>query len=357
MKLALLSVTTRGAFLANTLATEIRLSGDEADCFEKQGRSAQCGAEAFDSLSELLVELWPRYDGFIFIMATGIVVRVIAPHIVDKRQDPAVIVLDEQGIHAISLLSGHLGQANCLASSVAKMIGAKPVITTATDLAGKTAPDVLAVALQCKIEPFDRLKKINAALAAGDTIIWQIDERLTLTEAYRAKAAEYAIELLPWQPKVSKDVAVKNVLISDRAMPCDEADLFLRPPILAAGIGCRRGVPASEIIAAIEDACRSVGRSPACIAIMASVDVKSTEKGLLEAAATLAAKTVFFSADELAQTVAKYNLKESDFVRKQIGVGNICEAAVMKVSQEETLLVPRTRYPQITIALAEVTSV
>lgn len=79
-------------------------------------------------------ELWGEGKTLIFIMATGIVVRTIAPLIKDKRIDPAVVVLDEKGEYAISLLSGHLGGANRLAKEIANFLGARPVITTASDV-------------------------------------------------------------------------------------------------------------------------------------------------------------------------------------------------------------------------------
>ena len=80
----------------------------------------------------------------IFIMATGIVVRTIAPLIKDKRTDPAVIVLDEKGEYAISLLSGHLGGANKLAKEIADFLGGQAVITTASDVNNMTSIDLWA---------------------------------------------------------------------------------------------------------------------------------------------------------------------------------------------------------------------
>lgn len=82
---------------------------------------------------EMLPRLWSEYKNFIFIMATGIVVRTIAPLIKDKKTDPAVVVLDEKGRHAISLLSGHIGGANQVAREIADFLNSVAVITTASD--------------------------------------------------------------------------------------------------------------------------------------------------------------------------------------------------------------------------------
>jgi cobalt-precorrin 5A hydrolase len=111
-----------------------------------------------------------QYTGHIFIMSTGIVVRVIAPLIRHKTEDPAVVVVDDRGMHAISLLSGHLGGANELAQKIAGIIGAKPVITTATDVNLVPAIDVLAKEKSLFIENPEAIKTVNMALLRGDKI-------------------------------------------------------------------------------------------------------------------------------------------------------------------------------------------
>ncbi|MFP4310235.1 MAG: cobalamin biosynthesis protein CbiG, partial [Desulfococcaceae bacterium] len=85
-----------------------------------------------------------KFDGHVFIMSTGIVVRLIAPLLRAKTEDPAVVVMDELAVHAISLVSGHIGGANGLARRVAEAVGATPVITTATDVNQLPAVDAIA---------------------------------------------------------------------------------------------------------------------------------------------------------------------------------------------------------------------
>ena len=88
-------------------------------------------AHRFERLTEALPQQFARFEGHVFIMASGIVVRAVATLLNHKTTDPAVVVVDECGRHAISLLSGHLGGANALTRWVATCIGARPVITTA----------------------------------------------------------------------------------------------------------------------------------------------------------------------------------------------------------------------------------
>lgn len=153
MKCAIISVTNHGAVLGNKLSDSLVALNHKVTVFAKKGRNP-LQAVSYDSLSALTSEIFAHYEGLIFIMATGIVVRVIAPFVKDKRIDPAVVVMDEQGTFAISLLAGHIGGANELVTLIGHTMGARPVITTATDVSGKPAVDVLAVKLNRNIELF-----------------------------------------------------------------------------------------------------------------------------------------------------------------------------------------------------------
>jgi len=84
-------------------------------------------------LRKLTKRLFSEFEGIIFCMAAGIVIRVIAPYVNSKYTDPAVVAVDEGGRFAISLLSGHEGGANSLAIRAANSLGAEPVITTASE--------------------------------------------------------------------------------------------------------------------------------------------------------------------------------------------------------------------------------
>lgn len=119
------------------IAERLRLSLPGADVYllqRESGEVARPDAIYFDNLGELVGRIFPKYRNLVFIMAVGIVVRVLAPHIRDKKSDPAVVVVDEGSRFAISLLSGHEGGANALALQVANACGAQPVVTTASEV-------------------------------------------------------------------------------------------------------------------------------------------------------------------------------------------------------------------------------
>ena len=110
---------------------------------------------------------WEQAEGLVFVGAVGIAVRSIAPLLRSKTTDPAVVVVDEAGQFAISLVSGHMGGANQLARQVASCLDATPVVTTATDVNGKFAVDVFAVKNGLAIGSMRRAKEISAAILAG----------------------------------------------------------------------------------------------------------------------------------------------------------------------------------------------
>ena len=147
MKYALIAVTENGLNLAEKLQLELQ----DCDIYVKEGRqNLSKNVILFAKMRDLIAEIFYKYQALIFFTSTGIAVRMIAPYIVHKSKDPAVIVVDEQANFAISLLSGHLGGANELTDKVAKILKAVPVITTATDVNKMIAPDVIARKLQLK---------------------------------------------------------------------------------------------------------------------------------------------------------------------------------------------------------------
>ena len=153
MNTAYFYLTDEGGKLAHKLAT-----AHPGDIYNKE------------NFKENLRAGFGKYDSLVCIMATGIVVRILAPLIVHKTSDPAVVVLDQKGKHAISLLSGHLGGANDLAREMAAISGGEAVITTATDVAGELSFDTFAKKYDMAIENIGQLKHISGALLAGKKV-------------------------------------------------------------------------------------------------------------------------------------------------------------------------------------------
>ena len=200
-------------------------------------------------------------------MATGIVVRSIAPLVRSKLAEPAVVVLDEQARHVISLLSGHVGGANALTRQLAAALGSDPVITTATDVEGKVAPDAIAGRLGLVPEPHRAILSVNRAVLEGAQIRCLIDDALPLADFYQEQLEALGYEVffrgVGILPKEGETRPVVEVVITlhPEEFPAHKKSggLFLRPERLVAGVGCRRGTSWEEIRAALSDACGRIG--------------------------------------------------------------------------------------------------
>lgn len=358
MKTAILSVTERGALLGQRLKSLlVQQELQTVECYEKKGKTSQLEAHTFQKVSDIMENIFRTYDRVLCIMATGIVVRTIAPYIQHKSKDPAVMVMDEKGTFAISLLSGHLGGANEWTAEVAALVGATPVITTATDVNGLVAPDVLARRFQWQVLNFVGIRHVNAALVAGKNITYYIDKELPQATAYATELEALALPVIMadmtdeasstiWQSDEPK------VLISARHVPYHEATLRLVPKILALGMGCRRGTAKEHLARIIEQALAQVGYEKAAICGLASVNVKADEAGLLEVAEELGVPITFYTPEEMQPIIDKYKLKESQFVKKTIGVGNVCETTALLLSQNKEVLLHKTAEQGTTIAIA-----
>ncbi|MBP7248124.1 MAG: cobalamin biosynthesis protein, partial [Negativicutes bacterium] len=187
----------------------------------------------------------------------------------------------------------------------------------------------------------------------GKKGLYFVDETLPDVELYRKRAQEMSVTLLEMSQmnQMEYDGAV---VITDHRIIHTTPVLFLRPPALVAGIGCRRGTNGQKILKALRQVMAEEGRSLRSLQRLASVDVKEDEIGLLSVADQLELPISFYSADELELPIREFNLVESEFVKKQIGVGNVCEAAAILASNQGELIVKRKDFEGITIALARV---
>jgi cobalt-precorrin 5A hydrolase len=332
---AVYAVTAKGLTLGRRLADHLG-----ATLFAPARLASAYGATPFDSLAQLVAATFDARPAHVFVCACGIAVRAIAPHLRDKTRDPAVVCLDDAGRFAVSLLSGHLGGANDLARDLAVLTGAVPVVTTATDAAGAPAIEMLARDNGLRLGNPAAVRRVNAALAAGKRVA--VFDPLGLFAVADAQAAAFfewvAAPTVPGVPG-APDADTPLVVVDWRLGPEAPDRLYLRPQVLVAGVGCRRGAPAADILGLLERVCRERGLSRDSIGVVASIEAKRDEPGLCEAAARLGAALAFFSPEQLAAVPAPH---PSDTVKRHMGVGSVCEAAAMLASGGGKLLAPKT---------------
>ena len=348
MTLAIIAVTDRGAKLAKTIKTYFA-----ADVYVKSGRNPLDEKNEYTSLRDLINNIFQKYDALIFIMATGIVVRIIAPLIVHKSIDPAILVMNENGKHVISLLAGHIGGANELACLIAKKMHAEPIITTATDVNEKIAADIIATKLNLMIDPFENLKYINAEIAKGELVEIYLDLSIKNINFYKEKLHKlnlsFKISDLNKEKQICDHLAI---IITNQDLDITQRQLLLKPRHLSIGIGCRRNTSKDDILQAIYEACSIVNMSTDMIINIATTIVKNDEDGLLAAAQELAVPIIFYEHSQLQEVIDKYNISVSKFVNEQIGVGNVCEAAALLVSQSKKIILHKTKFNKVTVAIA-----
>ena len=346
MRCAVFTATPRGT----KTALRVRASLDASvDIFVKAGQEMPAEVRVYECLAPQVAAAFRQYDALVFIMATGIAVRMIAGSLKSKLEDPAVLVLDEEAQHVISLLSGHIGGANELTRELAASLGADPVITTATDVQKKLAVDVAAARLALRPSPKEQIKRFNSAVLDDAAIRYVIDENLARASFYKKRLDDMGLAAVFGRGLPPKE-GLTAFITADESVRREDV-ICLVPRRLVAGIGCRRGTEMSEIRAALEAALTKIGRSIADVSLLASTEAKADEAGLLALSAELKRDIRFHSNEKMQETIDAYGLSESPFVKKNIGIGNVAEAAALASVSAGRLALAKTRFEKVTVAL------
>ena len=347
-RIGLIAFTKRGcalaARLAGVLEEAVRLG--DLDALGERGPvtasvcgparfADELGIEAYESLEAWTAEHFENDDALVYVGATGIAVRAIAPHVRDKFNDPAVVSVDEAGRFAVPLLSGHVGGANELAREVARMVGGQAVVSTATDVNDLFAVDEWAARNNLAIVERSVAKEVSATLLDGRSVGFVDDEGLGWTPPAGVVTGALA-----------QGVEVGfTVSLDDSAAPFDHT-LHLVPRVVTVGVGCRRGCDPAVLEQAVDDALRIAHVSSHAVVRLASIDVKRDEQAIHQLAARRGWDLRFFTADELASVPGDF--AASDFVKRTVGVDNVCERAALH--DGGTLLLRKQAHNGTTVA-------
>ncbi|MBI5493110.1 MAG: cobalamin biosynthesis protein [Deltaproteobacteria bacterium] len=334
--LTVFPITDRGLALARRLEKKYRDVVIHRPAALKDGRLKHEVKAAFKGSRALL-----------FISASGIAVRAIAPLLKGKHLDPAIVLMDEKGRFAVSLLSGHMGGANRLTKELASFFNATPVITTATDISNLPSIEDVCEKFALKIENPEAIKRINSEILKGNKAV--IVDRY-LGRRWRIKAAYGRHYIL--RASFPKDTRKAVAIISDKLLrPADRRRaLVLRPREFVVGIGCKKGVGEKEIEAGIRKMMEGAGVSLLSIRNLATIDIKRHEKGLLDYAKKAGLPIDFYSAGELNKIKPPSGV--SRFVKENTGAAGVCENAALLSSGGKRLWRRKKRLGKITIALA-----
>jgi len=348
MDIDIIAFSTRGRALAYRIATSLREAGDTVSVTDGFGTGKK-------EPNSWTADGFEHADALVYVGATGIAVRSIAPYLKSKTSDPAIIVIDERARHCISLLSGHIGGANDLALRIAGYVGADPVITTATDVNDLFAIDSWAVGQGMKVQNAQAIKRVSSQLLRGHSVV--IASEFPIEGAppegvvydYRAPAAEDGGE--PKGDSASGQIAQHGTKPHDPdatvGIHAHARGLSLVPRVLVLGIGCRRGTEEDAIERAFSELCREEDLLPEAFASAATIDLKSDEEGLIGFCDSAEIALVCFSADELNAVPGTF--ASSEFVKETTGTDNVCERAAVAAGAE--LLVRRRAGDGITMAV------
>lgn len=352
---AIVAVTRKGAELGRRL--KLAFPASELFVPEKWASAATTGEHIYSSpVKEVAADAFRQYRQLVLIMAAGIAVRSLASELKDKRHDPAVVVVDDMGNFAVSLLSGHLGGANELAREVAAAIGAQPVVTTASDAGGTIAVDLLGKDFGWEIEDHTHVTPVSAAVVNGDPVgVYQ-----------EAGERDWRVGALPGNIKVFESVEALNraklraaLVITDRVLDkkqlalLPEHTVVYRPKTLVAGIGCNRGTTLAQIEEAVSALFLENNLAVKSIKKIATIDLKKDEIGLQEFARKYRLPVECFGKEDLSRV--DFPSPPSETVEKYVGTPSVCESAAILSSGNPELIVPKKSFGRtVTVAVASV---
>ncbi|MGL4343646.1 MAG: cobalt-precorrin 5A hydrolase [Cellulosilyticaceae bacterium] len=341
-KCAIVAVTKGGTVLAKQLQI-----GLEASTIYVSSRLVEEGLNPIEGpLGEWTRTLFEKYEQLVFVMATGIVVRSIAPYLQHKYTDPAVVVVDEGGQYAISLLSGHVGGANALAFKVAGLIGAKPIVTTATDVKGVAALDRMVKNCGGYIADLNRSsKRVNTALIEG--------EKVGFYTEYSRKIDCRGMTVVTNQQEANQmDLLV--CMSSQRQLPLSHPEcIHIVPREIVVGVGCKQGTSQKQLYRCVEQLFDVHNIHPKALAALGSCWVKKEEEGIKALSKQLEVPFEVYEKEAIEEVAHLF--KQSPFVKQTIGVGCVAEPCAYLLSGGH-LLCGRVSEAGVTLALGRRTS-
>lgn len=365
MRITYFTLTSQGAALAKQLSGE---------CPGRVVAKTDLGGQSF---GQAVAQAWECSEALVFIMATGIVVRTIAPLLRSKTCDPAVVVMDARGKFAISLVSGHLGGANGLARQLAAISGGQAVITTGTDVENTLAFDVLAKENHLVIENIGELKYISTAMIEREPV----DMYCPYPVMFELPGNVRHYKRLPVRQKSGGLTAAGEAAGEDRQSAAGppaaaavfighgyldpdleqfyESVLYLRPKNLCMGIGCKKNIsPGSmeEAFCEFQDLNR---KYKGLLAGIATIGLKSKEPAILQLSEKYSLPLYIIDDQAIKQLEDQGAVAVSEFVRQTTGVGSVSEGCALALAGQlgsgesaPVLLCPKTKYKGITFALA-----
>jgi cobalt-precorrin 5A hydrolase len=300
-------------------------------------------------MGEFLKDHFTLYDCHVFVISVGAVVRMVAPLLQSKKVDPAVVCVDDDGRFAICTLSGHVGRGNSFTHRIADILGAEPVVTTASDVRGTLTVDILGRELGWTLaDPDHNVTRGCAAVVneepvamiqeCGEPHWWPLKTPLPKGVSYfndrsLVDPSQYGICLL------ATDRSFKHLDESFK-----KQSVVYHPRTLVLGIGCDRGTPLELLEEGVLGILDQAGLALASVAQVATIDLKADEPGLLALCERYRWPLVTYSAQELDQVKGMEN--PSDMVQKHTGTRGVAEPAALLAAGVDRLTLTKQKFTQ-----------
>lgn len=360
--LAIYAITQHGVGIAKRLLAAM----PDADLYVSDKVSANAPEVAKRlplPMGPLLSDTFTAYDCHVFIISVGAVVRMIAPLLRDKKVDPAVVCVDDTARFSICVLSGHVGRGNEFTDRVAAILGARSVVTTASDALGTLTVDILGRELGWSLDDSDRnvtrgcAAVVNSEPVAfvqetGEPNFWPEDKPLPACVRYTDSLD-------------AVDPAAYSVLLiaSDRELKQQHPahwnnSVIYRPRSLVLGVGCDRGTPPTLVARGVRAIMAEHQLSLRSVRAVATIDLKSDEPAITMLAEQLGCELRTYTAEQL--EAARGIENPSETVKRHVGTRGVSEPACLLASGAERLLVAKSIYTEpgagrsMTLAVARI---
>ena len=319
MKIAIISVSDKGQKLAVTLKNKLDVDSTviKTDLYHK-------------NVKKYFSILFYEYDAIIAVMASGILIRSIAPLIESKVSDPAVLNIDDNGNFVISTW----GESH-----------ATPVITTSTDVNKRLGIDVLARDLYLSIDNTDEILFFNKSILEGRQISFIVNSEKNLDYLYKyLKNNTHEIDVsINYSSKINTDEI--HVLLQNHK-------IILKERKIVVGLGCKRGKECNDLYYGLKKSLNDLKMDISRINMFASAEIKKDEKGMLELSDKLNVPINFVDLDKL-KLFESNDIQKSEFVKSKFGIYGVCEpSALITAGFDSKLIYKKTSYDGVTIAVA-----
>ena len=297
--------------------------------------------------SDKIIELFKNSNALICLFSLGAVIRLIAPHLKDKKTDPAVIVIDDKTNFVISVLSGHIGGANELTQEISEKLNALPVITTAADVNKTIAVDLVGREFGWRIDDDTTVTKISAHMVNAESI--GVFQQTNNQKWYKQLPKNVTIYNNLEELKKSNSKA--HLIISDEIIDNElsQESVIYRPQSLVIGIGLHWDTTKDTIKEGIEHCLKKFNLSSKSIAKLVSIKKPEDVQGLIDLGKEMQVPVEYVDREELAEIITP---NPSTTVKAFEGTASVSEAAAIKVSKGELIVEKQKFPPNLTVAIA-----